>query len=879
MAPEVPERPPYHPSNTQREVFSSQEKTFVGPIVDWCNSLPQQKIRELRLNKSSGPPSTSFFLVLILEDGASYCLKRHRLSGSMLTEKDTIERISPRDLSAQRLFTVRFIPGSYPHLLSILSVCHAIQHVPSPVARVMLNYNELFAYVLFSNIVRRCLRPKDMTDYEETSLERLWHEVYLFVYGREYGFRESTMVDQTHAIVQHLLRIAAQNKLRRFANETQGDIQKSSFYSSRVSSTVAWLEASAAPHEPFEYSQWDRAWNKRWEVMWNQHWNNQLMITRSQNNNISLLTWSHLGISLTQPNVDGGTSGRSAGRFPVRVPDESVPSTPSGSVPKGSNPQPTSSVQPQAETQSSETTNMKSKSRHGLSNETSKPAIQTQSPESGHSLPPHVISIPTGTPRVNIVGPEANETPAGAHHTVHPPGQPRDHRLRPGGEAYTNWTTTCELAAKLGWSAAWDYSIEQGRNAAQYAIDMKEKQPNPEPLRKSSTLDLGNRIQQAGSMVARRLSIVSDFLSPNRAHEAATRQNHLLPPSPRNASRQDMTASPVEETPPPQADPPNPPNQQPTNEPTKPRSNRLRAVIRKKLITKRRTDQYRKEGQEVRESWYKRGQDQTRKAALGMVDAMISMGKLNREVLSGSSDDAWNRAQGVSHGSERHLDDQADREWTKRADTLISPLMGEEERREMSSIWKEAFKNTWKLAWKAAWEEAWESSWQRGWKAAATKAFEFGVDEILDTVETKEIQELMSSEKYKQVEKEIDQESAYSDCLSKLRSVFRELDQLHSILQQSIPMPHNDIMNIQVQAPKNSFAKLIEQLAEGSKEVAPNSRTVSHYEFQNEMEELVQEVLEEPALRAAFSHTQAKVWEHLMHINTWDEKDEIRTRH
>ncbi|KAG8706998.1 hypothetical protein FRC09_002081 [Ceratobasidium sp. 395] len=56
--------------------FDYDSQPLRGKIVDWCKSLPYQKISRLELHEDTRSSSAAYFLVLVLTDGSIYCLLR-----------------------------------------------------------------------------------------------------------------------------------------------------------------------------------------------------------------------------------------------------------------------------------------------------------------------------------------------------------------------------------------------------------------------------------------------------------------------------------------------------------------------------------------------------------------------------------------------------------------------------------------------------------------------------------------------------------------------------------------------------------------------------------------------------------------------------------
>ncbi|KAG8765901.1 hypothetical protein FRC12_007219 [Ceratobasidium sp. 428] len=210
--------------STQRRLdFDQASKDLTGPIVDWCMSLSCTKIKEIRLYKSYGPSPIRFFVVIVSEYGSIYRLQRHCIADlAMRRWQDTIERVSLADLSSQCLITVTFTPDYYTDFTLVLAICRGISRLSEP-AQVAFANDESFAYGLLCNVVRHSLRPKIMAHTkDETKLETLWKDVYNFVYGREYGFRERFIADRTQTIVQRLLRTATKESAKHYLENAGG---------------------------------------------------------------------------------------------------------------------------------------------------------------------------------------------------------------------------------------------------------------------------------------------------------------------------------------------------------------------------------------------------------------------------------------------------------------------------------------------------------------------------------------------------------------------------------------------------------------------------------------------------------------------------------
>ncbi|CUA74243.1 Dystrophin [Gallus gallus] [Rhizoctonia solani] len=309
--------------------FDSTLDTFQGPIVDWCNSLRNSTICEIKLVSSPelfGLARLS--VVVLLQDGSVYRLSRALKWGEKSTSKtnrndtttpttqdttekkpeqegtatptnqdatkkksdgegtimpdiqDTIEKVSVVDMgpSSHPFVTITFKQGYYPELLHLLRVCHGIQKhgLMFKAPHVVMDFsNNFFALALFLNVARSCLPHKAQvnTAGEDCALlEGLWQEVYQSLQKQGTAFWENTIAEHTTNLTKELIYRLARYKVRLLlGSHWDTEDNSESEESSIVASIVARIQALAENKGLSDTIVWDEAWDRRWSEIWNHY--------------------------------------------------------------------------------------------------------------------------------------------------------------------------------------------------------------------------------------------------------------------------------------------------------------------------------------------------------------------------------------------------------------------------------------------------------------------------------------------------------------------------------------------------------------------------------------------------------------------------------
>ncbi|KAG8736995.1 hypothetical protein FRC12_017335 [Ceratobasidium sp. 428] len=738
-------------SPTQRKIeFDSASRELAGPIVDWCKSLSCSKVKEIRLHRRFKPPATLFFVVVVLGDESAYSIQRlkpdlhgvHNAAASL----DAIERLPFKDSASQQLITVGFSPQHCPDFLLILSVCQGIQGISSGLRRMVFANDEFFAYALLSNVTRHSLCPQDMPNEAETEVEALWRDIYLFVHNREYGFRERTIAGQTHTIVQSLLRTATKEKATRLLQSTSisGQSEAANQILAKVASATAWAEVSASSHNTLQHSRWDRAWNHRWNTAWNNRWSEQWMkVTKQRSSSMGLKTLGNLGITLTRPNPEGGASGRMAGRAPVQVQARII---------AGTSLNPDFSSFPGADWPLNKPKNVPK-----LSN--------------------------TNVPQIEITAPEiyasGTQRPSPAHRLP----SLKKFGLVPYPENCTVWTTMFELAAEIGWAAAWRHSVAVGKQTAESLIhsekpdnsqaepSLKSASKRPSVLQRTLSSKLVRQLSGQIPKLTRTGSRLSGSLSRNESKPESI-EKLALPASP--VSEGHKPHSQLPETHP---TPSNGHHQAASHDRTNKQSYRGAARIREVYFSES-TSSYHRTSREAKAavSRQRREEDEARRKALDLAKKVMGASQRpDDEDMTRRANEAWEYyAAHMANSPEQNLPQIAEKEWlgaTNRSGTIIPPIMGEDQKQEVMRAWKETFRQTWQAAWMDAWKAAWCSTWEYGWKEAMAKGIESGVDEVLKSHATEEYKSLLRLNSYQQAKKLVHAETTYLSSLSRMHEI------------------------------------------------------------------------------------------------------------
>ncbi|KAG8683734.1 hypothetical protein FRC08_014108 [Ceratobasidium sp. 394] len=671
--------------------------------------------------------------------------------------------------------------------------------------------DEFFAYTLLSNVVRHPLRPQDLACEVETELEVLWKDVYLFVHGREYGFQEKTIADQTRTIVRRLLRTATREKAGSILNSDGVSDQSmgANLDSAELASALAWVEVSASRYESLLLSRWDQAWTHRWDKAWTHRWDEHwIKVMKKQDSSMGLRAVGNLGITSTRPIVGGEASGRAAGRMPVRV-------------------------------------------QH---------ATQPTPPTSGNAL--------YQVPSIQITIPEAKTSRLDSDHTNRLPVAYTGYGLIPYPKGCPVWTTMCELAAETGWTAAWERSAALGRSAA---ASPQTPEGTKAPKRSNTINSLVGGPLQKTSQLARRVSsalLPTNLAKSGRGLSVFPSGNDSKAESiEKMASPTSLVIAPETRNPQPDIQPKPSLQKQTASEDGTKRSKLQIDKIREVLLQGSPPSHHRAlQGERAAISRQRRMRDQKRRAAVEQAEVMTIEEYPSRDDLARKASSAWECAVDMANSPERHLRDRAEREWMEAAAgsgiIIPNPLIGEEQRRQGMLAWQETFQEAWKATWNDSWMAAWQSTWEYGWREAVAKGIESGVDEVLKYTEAQDFRSLLEWESYQRVKGIIHAEDTYFDLLSRMRLLCMELDQLYATLHHSIPISHEHIMTIRVRQPKNPWTKLAEHLTEGTVETSSNSRVVSHFELQEIIEEQSQHRFQKHHIpHTAFIQGMAEVWE------------------
>ncbi|QRV94391.1 hypothetical protein RhiJN_22409 [Ceratobasidium sp. AG-Ba] len=820
----------------QRRIEFSATRELAGPIIDWCNSISSPRVKEIRLHKSSASQTAAFFAVIVLEDESSYCLRRQRQDVRRVSQiadsHDTIEKASFQDMNSYCLISITFTSEHYPELLLVFAICRGIQCISSELRQLVFANSEFFAYALLSNLARHSLQPKSMPHDPENELEALWNDVYLFIRDREFGFREKAIANHTQNMVQYLLRIATREKASRIVRPA-GDadpVEATRHTLTKLASAIARVEVSTSRHEHLQLSKWDRAWTQRWNTAWDHRWNeNWTIIMRSQDASLGLKALGNLGITVTRPSVDGSASGRAAGRAPIRVPETLVAIAPPESV---------------------------------LVNT---PAI-AQEAVVLDSFAESSVTKSAETPQILVTSSEAEEVQSKRYSDA---GSSPNHDHSRGNALCLKhcsiWTSTCEVAAEIGWADIWGKAVELGERAAKRAS-------NPEEIRLLETSTSSNKLRTEGLRPKFVRHLSDAFSSVPKLAKSGRRLSMILTGNNSNPESIDR-AAPLSPT---SNDLPvlnkRPPLRPEAGGHSKSISHnsengsRLKLRIKESLLSQNVVVHHHGRLERAAHFQERRIHERTKFAALKLVRMPVAEQHLDKSDLESRAISAWNSAVHASNSPEKNRIDHAQWEWlgaTRRPGTIVSPpILGEEQERQVLAKWKENFRTTWKAVWIDSWMAAWQSSWEYGWEEASEKAVNFGMSKVLKEIETQDIKFLLELRSFQQVKKIIEAQKTYLGALGRMHLMCKELNHLHSTLAHSIPISHEDVMIIRVAQSKKPWVRLVNQVTEGVTQSASQSRTVRHFELQHIIEEQSRHRFEQEKIpHTAFIQGMAEVWE------------------
>lgn len=207
--------------------------------------------------------------------------------------------------------------------------------------------------------------------------------------------------------------------------------------------------------------------------------------------------------------------------------------------------------------------------------------------------------------------------------------------------------------------------------------------------------------------------------------------------------------------------------------------------------------------QALRSRRYNRFKDECLKQSLKIfLGNGASTGKPSQAELEKWADDAWESAKSVPNSAESNLGAVADDAWLKAMEDhghLKMRVATIDE--ETVMWWKKSFEETWERAWKSAWKAAWSAIWTGAWGDAAKKGVEFGIQEFMDgdsRLNAPDAFEVIieSQQSFKQVRTTFAEKATYMDGLRTTFSMFKELNHLHTALQNSLPVSHENVMEI-----------------------------------------------------------------------------------
>ncbi|KAG9113521.1 hypothetical protein FRC07_007773 [Ceratobasidium sp. 392] len=785
---------------------------------------------------------------MVLEDGSSYRLRRQTPSNAseVTSSQDIVERISSMDLLSQRLITVTFTPDFYADLMLVLKVCYSVRCVSEKLQA--SNDDKFFAYALLFNMIRHPLPPSAMNNKHETALEALWKDVYHFVHNREPGFQEQTIANQTQTTLLRLLRIATEERATMLQ---QGPVNQTA----HIKLAMAWVEASARRDDTLQLSEWDRAWDLQWNQSWTNRWCEKWSSVSSSHSTSSLCVKTVIKPIISGPVTDGRISGQLAGR--ALIPAQRVATT-------STTPEPVPEPVPE-------------------------PILG--SPRKRQGLFVELLAKFKRSTTQNQIDPVASDDfqmVALGHNDRQTHALSGNADSAPSASAYQNFTfhpTNCpiriatfECAVELGWRAAWESSFAKGGRAAQHLRTQEGETAEASGVSAASqpggALDTKRflEILQRLLYVPLRRGVISKTTQPDK--QLSTPQA----PSTGLGETQVEQGAPVRSGL--EVSLNNRQNEQQVNKQPQ-AENQENISVRNKVVARiqelllshpdsRRNLYQAWRDQEAAKSEDRRKRDRIRRNAVESAKAKEDplWDDLKQQELDQRASEAWAHVMGTADVAEPKLKAIAEQEWKTKAaqpfTAIALGLMSKQNRFQVIAAWEEAFKRTWKAVWKDSWKAAWRATWKHGWKEAEAKGIDFGVEDYLKDVPVEEEKSLMNLKSYKGVKSVIEKEETYLGTLSQMNSLCKELNQLHSALQNSIPTPHEHVMEI-----KTHEAWNIRLGREGATERLSGPRTVSHSELQGMIEEQKKDPLSTSKLsQKALMQGMAEVWERTLQISS-----------
>ncbi|CUA74242.1 Tuberin [Rhizoctonia solani] len=477
--------------------FDSTLNTFRGPIVDWCRSLRNSIVDEIRLLPSSRPSSSApLCVVVLLQDGSMYRLQRSvkwvkREIMPDIQLQDTIEKVLALDVggTSNPLVTIKFKEHHYPNLLFLLRVCRSIQKHGTLFKAphyIMDCSDKFFALALVLNVARSCLPQRSIIDASNSQpdycilLEGLWQEIYQSLQRQGYAFWERTIAKRTKNLARELIYRLARDKVLQLFGEKGHSVEETSI----AASTVARIEALVEKKELTDPTVWDEAWDTHWKQAWKQH--GPVIQLRDLGGRQTLASLS--GSASTIPTVvDGRSSGRVAGRTPVKLSPTKARGSLLNVILAGAHSQPSERF----------VNNAGESSTHG-------DGIQSlvgvsYSTTNGHMLKSEDVS--PNLCRVSIT--------KRYDHAVNWLG---NSCLLSDSNTYKIWATPRESAIESAWGVAWPEGASYGRNAAK-SIFVKPEKVDKTRIEansagtKSRMRTLSIKIVRFGSRVSQKFSL------------------------------------------------------------------------------------------------------------------------------------------------------------------------------------------------------------------------------------------------------------------------------------------------------------------------------------------------------------------------------------
>ncbi|KAG8765902.1 hypothetical protein FRC12_007220 [Ceratobasidium sp. 428] len=409
-----------------------------------------------------------------------------------------------------------------------------------------------------------------------------------------------------------------------------------------------------------------------------------------------------------------------------------------------------------------------------------------------------------GPVRVPIPQPKttALETTPGPNHN---PGDTDGHRTPSVRQLLTSypdnfpiWTSTFEDAAETGWAAAWKQAFAAGDAEATRSKQASEDHLN-ELLRASSTTKDQTpphkktpKVAMPGlSATKRHITNFVKLPQEKRSSLAVVPESSTADAEALSKEEVAVASTLVKISPHGQQSNVQQPSKAENSQTTGPNRKRewpegVLTTIRKLLLI---NPQSRKESilwevQMAAKFQFRREQDRVRQNALSTAKEFMETQKRSISLnMDYQVTQAW-EALDVVNNPERNLKNRAEQEWSLEATRLFTAgvlaVLSKHERGLASTTWKQAFEKTWELAWRDSWKAAWQATWEHGWDEAVLKGIELGMDEALKDREGTESKLLHKWHSYKTLKESlIKKEANYSDTLSKMHSMCKELNQLH----------------------------------------------------------------------------------------------------